>query len=628
MDSPPTALRMLQPQQQGVTSFGDVESVIGRVMHDLTAASDESSVDNSTVVSHAYESMQQIPIAFATAETVHAFLAIARFYYKTSQAMAGVAPAIDAEAHARQVGDKSLIRKAVTFRGALHGDTANLPDATLCFSQALELAQQLSDVRAECIVWNNLGALLITASLTADAVACFERVVYLSEHDNRLADVRSTALANAALAALYERDFARSYQRCHQSLGEAGCPKTSDEAHTRAFLEGIFSRVFLGLGDPESARRHAAMAREFAVQSKLPRAELWSEIALGLSEIESSAVDVGLTRIQRMTELSRTKVRSTLVDTLTAAVGAYERAGQPDVALVYLHELLALNKESKAKQVLMHHQQHVARLQRAQPDEADAVDNQLRWHQGTLRGKLANADRERIKNLGQLVEQQAIAAERLDDTTGEHCYRVGRLASILGREVDLEEDVCFLIDLAARLHDIGKLIVPDAILLKPGKLSPGEREIMETHTVAGWEILGQTNIPQMHIAQEIARHHHERWDGTGYPDRMSSTAIPIAARVTALADVFDALTHVRPYKEAWPVADALAEIKRLRGRQFDPELTDVFLDLVPRLQREHGDLDRFLAAEAKHSPFIQARERIARALKGNNPDVSVFELRR
>jgi putative two-component system response regulator len=132
----------------------------------------------------------------------------------------------------------------------------------------------------------------------------------------------------------------------------------------------------------------------------------------------------------------------------------------------------------------------------------------------------------------------------------------------------------------------------------------------------------------MHIAQEIARHHHERWDGSGYPDRLAATAIPIAARVSALADVFDALTHKRPYKEAWPVADALAEIKRLRGRQFDPELTDVFLELVPRLQREHGDLDRFLAEEAKHSPFIQARERIARALKGSNPEVSVFELRR
>ena len=103
---------------------------------------------------------------------------------------------------------------------------------------------------------------------------------------------------------------------------------------------------------------------------------------------------------------------------------------------------------------------------------------------------------------------------------------------------------------------------------------------------------------------------------------------PIAARVSALADVFDALTHKRPYKEAWKVSDALAEIRSLKGRQFDPELTDIFLDLVPRLQREHGDLDEFLAVEAKSSPFIKARRQIAEALKGQDPETSLFEMRR
>jgi putative two-component system response regulator len=233
-----------------------------------------------------------------------------------------------------------------------------------------------------------------------------------------------------------------------------------------------------------------------------------------------------------------------------------------------------------------------------------------------------------MRNRILLLEQQSVAAELHDDTTGEHCYRVGRLASILGKQIGLEDDVCFLIDLAARLHDIGKLVVPDAILLKPGKLTPGEREIMETHTTAGADILAKSNVPQMHIAEEIARHHHERWDGSGYPMKLVGTAIPIAARVTALADVFDALTHVRPYKHAWKVSEALAEIKSLRGRQFDPELTDIFLELVPRLQREHGDLDEFLAVEAKNSPFIQARKQIAAALKGSDPSTTLFDMRR
>ncbi len=148
-----------------------------------------------------------------------------------------------------------------------------------------------------------------------------------------------------------------------------------------------------------------------------------------------------------------------------------------------------------------------------------SIDVAMANQRGKLRIQLG--ERELMRNRILLLEQQSVAAELHDDTTGEHCYRVGRLASILGKEIGLEEDVCFLIDLAARLHDIGKLVVPDAILLKPGKLTPGEREIMQTHTTAGADILAKSNIPQMHIAEEIARHHHERWDGNGYPTKLA-----------------------------------------------------------------------------------------------------------
>ncbi len=540
----------------------------------------------------------------------------------------GLAAAADAEAVARQIGDARLLRKVLTLRGIFLMETANTPEATRCLSEALEIAQAMADPRGECAVWNNLGVLLMQSSLTADAIACFERVLLLAGSDPELADARARALTNAALAAYFERDLGRGYRLCRQGLDELPDPQRPADLYTRTVLEATFARVLAALGDLRGAREHADASRGFADRCQMPRAELAAELALGLVEVEAKTADLGLSRIQRMAALARTQVPLDLIDTLTAAVTAYERAGQPDVALIYLNELLKLNRESKAKNVLMHHHQHLARVQPVLALQTDAVDHELSRQRGRLRGRLADSDHERIRNLGQLVEQQALAAERLDDATGEHCYRVGRLASILGREVDLEEDVCFLIDLAARLHDIGKLIVPDALLLKPGKLTPGERLIMETHTVAGWEILGQTNIPQMHIAQEIARHHHERWDGTGYPDRLTGQSIPIAARVSALADVFDALTHRRPYKEAWSIPEALAEIKRLRGRQFDPDLTDVFLELVPRLQREHPDLDAFLAVDAKHSPFIQARERIARALKGADPDVSLFELRR
>ena len=171
-----------------------------------------------------------------------------------------------------------------------------------------------------------------------------------------------------------------------------------------------------------------------------------------------------------------------------------------------------------------------------------------------------------------------------------------------------------MIELAARLHDIGKIGVPDAILLKPEKLNDAERQIMRTHTTVGAELLSKSNIPHMQMAEEIARHHHEWWDGTGYPGNLSGSGIPLAARITALADVFDALTHKRPYKIAWPLDSALDEIAQLKGLQFEPQLCDLFIVLVQRLRTDHIDLDPFLGQAAHQSPFLQARSRIWNAL--------------
>ena len=179
-----------------------------------------------------------------------------------------------------------------------------------------------------------------------------------------------------------------------------------------------------------------------------------------------------------------------------------------------------------------------------------------------------------------------------------------------------------MIELAARLDDIGKIDVPHAILLKPDKLNDAERQIMRTHTTVGAELLSKSNIPHMQMAEEIARHHHEWWDGSGYPGSVSGSAIPLAARITSLADVFDALTHKRPYKIAWPVQAALDEIARLKGGQFDPQLTDHFIVLIGRLVEDHRDLDSFLGQAAHTSPFLQARARIWSVLHKVGGEVS------
>ncbi|HSW83734.1 MAG TPA: HD domain-containing phosphohydrolase, partial [Usitatibacter sp.] len=135
-------------------------------------------------------------------------------------------------------------------------------------------------------------------------------------------------------------------------------------------------------------------------------------------------------------------------------------------------------------------------------------------------------------------------------------------------------------------------------------------------SLVGGEILAKSNIAQVRLAEEIARHHHECWDGTGYPSKLSGKRIPIHARIVALADVFDALTHGRPYAPAWPIDRAIEEIRNRRGTQFDPDLTDTFLELIEELRGKHSDLDAFLGEAGRNSPFLQARDRIRLMLEG------------
>jgi PAS domain S-box-containing protein len=175
----------------------------------------------------------------------------------------------------------------------------------------------------------------------------------------------------------------------------------------------------------------------------------------------------------------------------------------------------------------------------------------------------------------------ALAAEYRDDQTYEHTQRVGRTAALLAQQLGLDPDFCALIRHAAPLHDVGKLGVPDSILLKPGKLSPQEWEIVRGHSTAGARILSGSTSDLLKLAEEIALTHHEWWDGTGYPSGLKAGEIPISGRIVAVADVYDALTHQRPYKPAWSVGDSVIEMRRLSGRQFDPQVIDAFSQLAP-----------------------------------------------
>lgn len=179
----------------------------------------------------------------------------------------------------------------------------------------------------------------------------------------------------------------------------------------------------------------------------------------------------------------------------------------------------------------------------------------------------------------EILARLARAAEFRDDDTGRHTQRVSHTSAMIAKQLLLPTETVELIRQAAPLHDVGKIGISDLILLKPGKLSDDEFEVVKTHPEIGAALLSQGHSMLVQLAERIARSHHERWDGSGYPLGLSKDDIPLEGRIVAVADVFDALVHERPYKKAWPVADAVAEIQRQGGKQFDPQVTEAFLKL-------------------------------------------------
>jgi putative two-component system response regulator len=231
--------------------------------------------------------------------------------------------------------------------------------------------------------------------------------------------------------------------------------------------------------------------------------------------------------------------------------------------------------------------------------EVQKLHARTREHNVTLEQDVAERTRDLELAQLEMLERLALAAEFRDDATQEHARRIGRSCAQIAEALGLPEPEVERLGRAAQLHDIGKIGLPDAILLKPGLLTKAEFEQVKVHTVIGAQMLSGSSSPILQLAEEIALTHHERWDGCGYPNGLRSTSIPLSGRITAIADVFDALCHPRPYKQAWPVAQALNEIVCQAGRDFDPDLVAAFAEL------DHSTLIAEPQAQAEPQPEVE-----------------------
>ncbi|MEX2534626.1 MAG: tetratricopeptide repeat protein [Trueperaceae bacterium] len=297
-------------------------------------------------------------------------------------------------------------------------------------------------------------------------------------------------------------------------------------------------------------------------------------------------------------------------------------------ALFDAHELLSKAYEREGNLALaLHHEREYHRVEKAVFNEESERRSQQLSVQFELERARHEAEAYRLEIVEQahkeaearvlertrelegaqleIVTRLAIAAEYRDDETGEHTWRVGRNAASIARVLGWSEDDAKILSSAARLHDVGKIGVRDAVLLKPDSLDVTEFDLMRTHTTMGASILSGGQSRLLRLAEEIALAHHERWDGRGYPLGLAGDTIPLPARIVAVADVLDALTHERPYKRAWSTSEALAEIRRHSGSQFDPQVVEACMVVF----REDGELSPLDAAPDGRGRFLPERSR-------------------
>jgi len=206
------------------------------------------------------------------------------------------------------------------------------------------------------------------------------------------------------------------------------------------------------------------------------------------------------------------------------------------------------------------------------------LDRALRRERDALEDRVIERTKDLEDAQTETFERLALAAEFRDDDTGQHTVRVGTMAALIAERLGRPNEDVRTIRRAAALHDVGKIGIPDSILLAPRKLTPDEFEVIKKHTGIGAKILSGSRSPVLAMGETIAWSHHERWDGNGYAG-IAGAEIPLVGRITTVADVFDALTHERSYKRAWSIDDALKEMMGQRGQQFDPLVLDAFLEI-------------------------------------------------
>ncbi len=472
---------------------------------------------------------------------------IARTYMDEGNFEAGLDCACAAQAVSEALGEDSGVAHAMNLTAAAYWQRGDLEGAEALYKDARAVAERASDERLQAMIAQNLG---IIANMRGDveaALVYYEASLRTYRALGGVDPYIGLVLNNMGMAYTHLERWSEAHATYREALDH--CDRTGDE-RTKLMVEVNLTDMWLAQGNVALAESmtHTVLAQAEAADDQRVLGETYKHIGI----IARVRGDLTLSEA-RLAEAYENAMRRE--DLLLAAETAREQAE--------LYERLGRNRDTLQALSLSHRLFTKLRAERNLADLARRVD------------RLESRFYDLVRNWAHTIESK-------DAYTLGHCERVADYACALARDVGYDEITMFWFRIGAVLHDVGKIVVPSEILNKAGPLTPEERLIMEKHAPAGSDLLRDIEFPWDILP--MVRGHHERWDGTGYPDKLAGENIHLSARITCVADVFDALTTDRPYRAGYPREKALAMMAKDAGRAFDPELFERFERVIRTFQ--------------------------------------------
>ncbi|GGJ30216.1 HD domain-containing phosphohydrolase [Deinococcus roseus] len=447
--------------------------------------------------------------------------------------------------------------------------------------QSLELAQAREDRLLEFRVLNGIGANYVDIGELESGAEHFRKALQVAASTHEVS-LDSVSMLNYNLSVTLSMQGKTQEALEPADLAIDLARKTGSAKRMAA---GLLQRGFLLIDMHQIAEAESALLEALKISSDIEDPITQQSCYLGLGKVK---IQYGLLpEAVPLLEAAIDPKYQTHYETQRAyseLVAVHKTLGQFEAALSRYEESIKLDRELTRKQTDDRFQElevkYRTELALKEKSQAEKEREWLKGRNQMLKDLVQQRTEALERSQLEMLEALTTAGEHRDGETAQHTERVGEISKKVALKLGMSEVLAERVRVASRLHDVGKIAIPDDILLKPGKLTEDEYQQMKQHTLIGAQILSKSSSIMIRLACQIALSHHERWDGTGYPNGLFGEHIPIEARIVAIADVFDALTNVRPYKRAWSREEALREIQRAAGTQFDPWVVRAFLDVV------------------------------------------------